>query len=150
MRHSKRTQSWAEYIGVALAESVFIASTVVLSLLVEAVRQVALSAVLAVGVVGHEDTGAAQLARARAAQASDLAATIDLVVLEDSEFDLFALVLDLLGGSVLLLFALLATTTKAQDQVERGLLLDVVVAESATILQLLAGEDEALLIRGNS
>ena len=29
---------------------------------------------------------------------------------------------------------------------ERGLLLDVVVRESASILQLLAGEDEALLV----
>jgi hypothetical protein len=31
--------------------------------------------------------------------------------------------------------------------VERGLLLDVVVGQGAAILQLLAGEDEALLVR---
>ena len=41
-------------------------------------------------------------------------------------------------------------TTKAQHQVECALLLDVVVAESAAIFQLLAGEDEALLVRGNA
>jgi hypothetical protein len=31
-----------------------------------------------------------------------------------------------------------------------GFLLDVVVGESATILKLLAGEDQALLVRGNT
>jgi len=34
--------------------------------------------------------------------------------------------------------------------VKSGLLLDVVVAESAAILELLAGEDETLLIRGDT
>jgi len=34
--------------------------------------------------------------------------------------------------------------------VESRLLLDVVVAESAAVLELLAGEDKALLIGGNS
>ena len=57
------------------------------------------------------------------------------------------LVLDLLGLRVLLLLALLTATAQAQHQVKRGLLLDVVVRQSAAILQLLAGEDEALLIR---
>jgi hypothetical protein len=33
--------------------------------------------------------------------------------------------------------------------VERGLLLDVVVGESAAILQLLTGEDQTLLVRRN-
>ena len=33
---------------------------------------------------------------------------------------------------------------------EGGLLLDVVVGQSAAILQLLAGEDETLLIRGDA
>ena len=60
------------------------------------------------------------------------------------------LVLGLLGGSVVLLLALLATTTKAEDKVKGGLLLDVVVGEGAAILKLLAGEDEALLIRGDA
>jgi hypothetical protein len=35
-------------------------------------------------------------------------------------------------------------------KVESGLLLDVVVRESAAIFQLLASEDETLLVRGNS
>ena len=39
------------------------------------------------------------------------------------------------------------TTTETEDQVERGLLLDVVVGEGAAVLQLLSSEDQTLLIR---
>ena len=42
------------------------------------------------------------------------------------------------------------TTTQTEHKVKSGLLLDVVVGQSATILQLLAGEDETLLIRGDT
>jgi hypothetical protein len=59
-------------------------------------------------------------------------------------------VLDLLRGGVDLLLALLAATTQAQYQVEGRLLLDVVVREGATVLKLLAGEDETLLVWGDS
>ena len=44
----------------------------------------------------------------------------------------------------------LHTTTEAKHQVESRLLLDVVVRESAAILQLLSGEDKTLLIRRDS
>ena len=37
-----------------------------------------------------------------------------------------------------------------EHKVEGGLLLDVVVGESATILELLAGEDQALLVGGDT
>lgn len=37
-----------------------------------------------------------------------------------------------------------------EDQVESGLLLNIVVAESTTILKLLAGEDQALLVGGDT
>ena len=40
----------------------------------------------------------------------------------------------------------LHATTEAEDEMEGRLLLNVVVRESAAILELLAGEDEALLI----
>ena len=90
------------------------------------------------------------LVGALAAKTLDLAIGVDLVVLEDGEFGLFALVLDLLGGGVDLLFSLLATTTEAKHQVKGALLLDVVVGEGAAILELLAGEDQALLVRGNA
>lgn len=58
--------------------------------------------------------------------------------------------LDLLGGSVDLLLALLATTTKAQDKVQSRLLLDVVVREGTAVLELLARENQTLLIRRNT
>ena len=39
-----------------------------------------------------------------------------------------------------------ATTSESEDQVKGGFLLDVVVRKSSAILELLAGEDESLLI----
>jgi len=44
----------------------------------------------------------------------------------------------------------LHTTTETKDQVESRLLLDVVIGESASIFELLSGENQALLIRGDS
>ncbi|KAM0913281.1 hypothetical protein ACQ4PT_012266 [Festuca glaucescens] len=41
----------------------------------------------------------------------------------------------------------LHTTAQAEHQVEGGLLLDVVVSEGTSVLELLASEDEALLVR---
>lgn len=58
--------------------------------------------------------------------------------------------LDLLGRSVDLLLALLGSTTQTEDQVKSRLLLDVVVREGAAVLELLAGENETLLVRGNA
>jgi hypothetical protein len=55
-------------------------------------------------------------------------------------------VLDLLRGGVDLLLALLASTAQAQDEVQGRLLLDVVVGKRPAVLELLAGEDQALLV----
>ena len=43
--------------------------------------------------------------------------------------------------------AALAATAEAEHQVQRRLLLDVVVGQRALVLQLLPGEDQALLVR---
>ena len=43
----------------------------------------------------------------------------------------------------------LHATTETEDQMESGLLLDVVIRESASIFELLSGENQALLIGGN-
>ncbi len=43
-----------------------------------------------------------------------------------------------------------AAATETEHEMEGGLLLNVVVGKGAAILQLLAGEDQALLIRGNA
>jgi len=71
-------------------------------------------------------------------------------VLNVPQLDLLVLVLDHLGLGVHLLLPLLTTTTKAEDEVKGGLLLDVVVRKGAAILKLLTSENEALLIRGDS
>jgi hypothetical protein len=42
------------------------------------------------------------------------------------------------------------TTTETEDQVQGGLLLDVVVGQSAAILELLTSKDKTLLVRRNS
>lgn len=54
--------------------------------------------------------------------------------------------LDLLGGGVDLLLALLGTSTETEDEVKSRLLLDVVIGKGATVFELLAGEDQALLV----
>ena len=44
----------------------------------------------------------------------------------------------------------LLATTETEDQMQGGLLLDVVVGEGAAILELFAGKDQPLLIWGNA
>lgn len=44
----------------------------------------------------------------------------------------------------------LHTTTEAENKVESRLLLDVVIREGAAILELLAGENQSLLVRRNT
>ncbi len=44
----------------------------------------------------------------------------------------------------------LHSTTQTEDQVKGGLLLNVVIRERAAVLELLPGEDETLLVRGNA
>ena len=44
----------------------------------------------------------------------------------------------------------LHASSESENQMKGGLLLDVVVAESATVLELLASEDQPLLVRGDA
>ena len=57
---------------------------------------------------------------------------------------------DLLGLGEDLLFPLLGSSPQSEHQVEGRLLLDVVARKGPSILELLASEDEALLIRRDS
>ena len=82
------------------------------------VGQSALAAVLTVEVSGHEDSGAALLARALATETIDLAVVVDAVVLKHGQLDLLVLVLLLLGGRVVLLLAFLGATSESQHQVK--------------------------------
>ena len=110
----------------------------------------ALATVLSIMHGSHEDTSTALLGGALSPQSLDFAIAIHLVVLEHSELGLLALVLDLLGCGVDLLLALLGTTTETKDEMEGRLLLDVVVGECTAVLELLAGEDQALLVGRNA
>ena len=71
----------------------------------------ALTAVVTIMMLGHEDTGTTSSAFLTVA--NNLTLIINTVVLQDSELDLGALMLNLLGGSVSLLLLLLGTTTEA-------------------------------------
>ena len=106
------------------------------------VGEATLAAVLPVKVGGHENTGTALLGGALTPQPVDLAVVVHPVVLEGGQRDLLVLVLNLLGSGVVLLLPLLAATPEPEDQVEGGLLLDVVVGEGAAVLQLLPREDQ--------
>ena len=87
------------------------------------------------------------MAAAHSSAVLHLVGVVDLVVLEHMKLDLLLGVLDLLRLGVGLLLALLTASTETKHEVQGGLLLDVVVLEGAAILELLASENEALLVR---
>merc|ERR1712105_124918 len=111
----------------------------------ENISQPTLSTVLSVVHVSHENTSTADINRAGSSQSSDLAIVINFVVFQCS-----MLVLDFLWGGVVLLLSLLTTTSQTEHKMKSGFLLDVVVTQGTTIFQLLASEDQSLLIRRNS
>ena len=78
--------------------------------LVEDIGKTTLSAVLTVVVGGHEDARSALLGRALSPQTVDLPVVVDLVVLQHGQLHLPVLVLDLLGGGVVLLLPLLGAS----------------------------------------
>ena len=98
--------------------------------------------------LSHEDTSSAN--RALTSQTSHLSTLIHLVVLQNSKLHLLVDMLHLLGGLVLLLLMLLASSTQTKHQVKSRFLLNVVIRKSATVLQLLSSKDQTLLIWGNS
>merc|ERR1712142_963298 len=90
----------------------------------ENISQPTLSTVLSVVHVSHENTRTADINRAFSSQSSDFAVVINFVVFQCSKLDLDMLVLDFLWGGV--------------------------VTQGTPIFQLLASEDQSLLIRRNS
>ncbi|KAK7290074.1 hypothetical protein RIF29_04237 [Crotalaria pallida] len=91
--------------------------------------------------ISHEGSGAALRVRALLPQPLNLARIINLVKLEKRELDFLVLVLDLLWLRVGLLLAFFGAAAEAEDEVEGGLLLDVVVGEGAAVLELFTGEE---------
>ncbi len=99
-------------------------------------------------VLGHE---ASNSGNGRVlSEPDDLSSVLNTVVFEGLKGDSLVNTLHLLGLGVNLLLPLLSSSTKTEDQVQGGLLLDVVIGESASIFQLLSSEDQTLLIRGDS
>ena len=76
---------------------------------------------------GHEDPGPALLGWTLAPQTVDLPVVVHTVVLQLGQVDLGVLVGDLLRSGVVLLLPLLGSPPQPEDQVEGGLLLDVVI-----------------------
>jgi len=111
---------------------------------------VATTAILTVGHCRHEHTSATRLVRTFSAEPFNLPIAVDLVIFENGQLGLLPLVLDLLRGGVHLLLPLLSATTESEDEVQGGLLLDIIVAQGPAIFKLLAGKDESLLIRRDS
>jgi len=109
---------------------------------------VGLSAVVTVVVLGHEAADSCN--RGVFSQAGNLAIGFNSVVFQGLQRDGLADTLDLLGSGEDLLFALLTSSSETKDQVKGGFLLDVVIAQGASIFQLLSGKDKTLLIRRDS
>ena len=83
-------------------------------------------------------------------QPNNLTSILNTVILESLKGNGLINTLCLLGLGVNLLLPLLSSPTETENQVQGGLFLDVVIRESAPILQLLSSEDQTLLIRGDS
>ena len=107
-----------------------------------------LSAVVTVVVLGHEAANSCH--RGVFSKAGDLAIGLNSVVFQTLHRDGLVDVLGLLGSGEDLLFALLTSSSETKNQVKGGFLLDVVIAQGASIFQLLSGKDKTLLIRRDS
>ena len=75
----------------------------------------------------HENAGTTLLSGTLTSQTIDLAIIVHLVVLQDGQLDLLVLVLNLLGGGVVLLLPLLTTSSKPENQMKGRFFLDVVI-----------------------
>lgn len=110
----------------------------------------AFSAILTLFVLGHKDSRSTGLIGTFTAGANNAVVGIDLIVLEDRKGNLLSLVLDFLWSGVVLLLLLFATTTESEYKMKSRLLLDIVVGKCTSILKLLSGKNQALLIGGDS
>merc|ERR1719265_2080955 len=109
-----------------------------LLVLLDEVGQVALAAIVAIEVHGHEDTRAAHFMRALPAQACDLVVGVHLVELQHSK-------LDLLWLCVGLLLTLLASTLQLKIQEQSGLVGNAAGTQELSRLQRAATKNQALL-----
>merc|ERR1712168_818979 len=95
---------------------------------------------------GHEHPSSTFRKGTFPSEAVDFAVLLNLVEPQGGELDFGVLVLDFLGGGVVLLLPFLTTSPQSEHQMKGGLLLDVVVGQGPAIFRLLAGEDQTLLV----
>ena len=107
-----------------------------------------LSAVVTIVVLGHKASNSSN--GGVLPEPDNLASVLNTVVFEGLKWNGLVNTLRLLGLGVNLLLPLLSSSTKTEDQVQGGLLLDVVIGKGTSIFQLLSSEDQTLLIRRDS
>ena len=107
-----------------------------------------LSAVVTIVVLRHETADSGN--RGVFPKAGDFSIGLHTVVFQTLHGHKFVGMLDLLWSSKDLLFALLTSSSETKDQMKGGFLLDIVIAQCASIFQLLSGKDKTLLIRRDS
>lgn len=98
--------------------------------------------------LGHEATNSRN--RRVLSKARDLAVTLYTVVLKSLKRNSLVGTLRLLWFGVNLLLTLLSSSTKTENKVKGGLLLDIVVAQGSAVFKLLPCKNETLLIWRNT
>lgn len=83
-------------------------------------------------------------------QPNNLTPVLNTVVLQSLKGNGLIHPLRLLGLGVNLLLPLLTSTTKTENEMQSTLLLDIVVTQGTSVLELFTGKDETLLIRGDA
>ena len=107
-----------------------------------------LSTVVTITVLSHEASNSSN--RTVLPQPDHLSVCLDAVILEGLESNSLGATLNLLWLGVNLLLTLLSASAKTKYQMQGGLLLDVVVRQGTSVLELLSGKDQTLLIWRNS
>jgi len=119
-----------------------------LVLLVENVCEPTLSAGVSIKMARHKCPSSAFVAFP--SQSGNFPVFIDLVIFEDGELHLLFSMSDLLWLRVHLLLLFFASSSESKDEMKGRFLLDIIVGEGSTILQLLSRKDQTLLIGRNS
>merc|ERR1719330_478368 len=117
---------------------------------IELLSHVTLATVKAISVDSESNTWSTEWAVTVLSKRCNFGISGDIVVLQDVHGVLLMLVLGFLGSGIVLLFLLLPSSSKTQDQVKGRFLLDIVIREGSSVFELLTGENQTLLLRWNS
>merc|ERR1711962_340521 len=118
--------------------------------LIEDVCERTSATILPIEMLRHKHSGTTRFTGTFTTETSYLSVLVNLVVLQHGELHLLRFVFDFLRGCVILLLPFLTAAAESEHEVERRLLLDVVVAQRAPVFELFTGEDETLLVGRDS